>query len=66
MHKDFLVPPIDKSTGNIAFVCKRFYATVIVKELGLITTHLQVLIIKSTTYLQMISQQAFVGLQDMS
>ena len=55
MHKDFLVPPIDKSTGNIAFVCKRFYATVIVKELGLITTHLQVLIIKSTTYLQMIS-----------
>ena len=55
MHKDFLVPPIDKSTGNIAFVCKRFYATVIVKELGLITTHLQVLIIGSTTYPQMIS-----------
>lgn len=55
MHKDFLVPPIDKSTGNIAFVCKRFYAAVIVKGLGLITTHLQVLIIRSTTYPQMIS-----------
>lgn len=55
MHKDFLVPSIDKSTGNIAFVCKRFYASVIVKELGLIATHLQALIIRSTSYLQMIS-----------
>ena len=55
MHKDFLVPPTNKSTGNIAFVCKRFYASVIVKELGLIATHLQALIIRSTSYLQMIS-----------
>ena len=26
--------PIDKASGNIAFVCKRFYAQVLVKELG--------------------------------
>ena len=35
IHKDFVVVPIDKATGNIALVCKRFYASVITKELGL-------------------------------
>ena len=35
MHKDFAVAPIDKATGNIALVCKRFYASVITRELGL-------------------------------
>ena len=25
IHKDFVVIPIDKATGNIALVCKRFY-----------------------------------------
>ena len=34
-HKDFVVFPIDKATGNIALVCKRFYASVITRELGL-------------------------------
>ena len=35
IHKDFVVVSIDNSTGNIAFVCKRFYASVITRELGL-------------------------------
>ena len=35
IHKDFIVVPIDKAAGNIALVCKRFYASVITRELGL-------------------------------
>ena len=35
IHTKYVVVPIDKATGNIALICKRFYATVIVKELGL-------------------------------
>ena len=35
IHKDFVVVPIDKATGNIALVCKRFYASVITREMGL-------------------------------
>ena len=35
VHKDFVVVPIDKATGNIALICKRFYASVIAKEFGL-------------------------------
>ena len=35
IHKGFVVVPIDKATGNIALVCKRFYASVITRELGL-------------------------------
>ena len=35
IHKYFLVFPIDKATGNIALVCKRFYASAITRELGL-------------------------------
>ena len=35
VHKDFVIVPIDKATGNIALVCKRFYASVITRELGL-------------------------------
>ena len=35
IHNDFLVVPIDKVTGNIALVCKRFYISVITRELGL-------------------------------
>ena len=30
-----MVVPIDKATGNIALICKCFYASVIAKELGL-------------------------------
>ena len=34
IHKDFVVVPINKATGNIALVCKRFYDSVITRELG--------------------------------
>ena len=35
VHIDFVVVPLDKATGNIALICKRFYASVIAKKLGL-------------------------------
>ena len=35
IHKNFVVVPIDKATGNIALVCKRFYASVVTRKLGL-------------------------------
>ena len=44
IHKNFVVVPIDKATGNIALVCKRFYVSVITRELGLNNN--------SSTYLQ--------------
>ena len=31
----FVITPIDKANGNIAFICKRYHAFTIVKELGL-------------------------------
>ena len=34
-HKNFMVVPADKAAGNIALVCKRFYTSVITRELGL-------------------------------
>ena len=35
VHKDVVVIRIDKAKRNIALICKRFYASVIAKELGL-------------------------------
>ena len=35
IHKEFVVVPIDKATGNVILVCKRFYVSVITRELGL-------------------------------
>ena len=35
INKDFVVVPIDKETGNVVLVCKRFYVSVITRELGL-------------------------------
>ena len=35
MHKVFVVVPINKAAGNMAFLCKKFYASVITRELGL-------------------------------
>ena len=52
IHKDFAVVPIDKATGNIALVCKRFYASVITRELGL--NNLQILTRMPVAYLQML------------
>lgn len=39
LHNNYVVVPIDKATGNVAFVCQRFYALVIVNELGLNPQH---------------------------
>ena len=36
LHDNYVMVPIDKASNNIAFVCKRFYAEVLLKELGLI------------------------------
>ena len=35
LHKHFVIAPIDKATGNISLICKRFYAKILVNELGL-------------------------------
>ena len=35
IHKDCAVVPTNKATGNIALICKLFYASVITRELGL-------------------------------
>ena len=35
LHEQFVVVPIDKASSNIALVCKRFYAQVLISELGL-------------------------------
>ena len=35
MYRDFVAVLRDKVTGNIDLVCKRIYASVIAKELGL-------------------------------
>ena len=50
----YVIAPIDKATNNIVFICPKFYAQVLVKELGYkINTYFHVLkrntdIIKST------------------
>ena len=36
LHKKFVVVPIDKASGNVAFICQRHYANVLINELGLI------------------------------
>ena len=35
LQSKYVMVPIDKAANNIAFICKRFYATVLMKELGL-------------------------------
>ena len=35
-HEKFVVVPIDKASNNVAIVCKRYYAEVILKEIGII------------------------------
>ena len=54
IHKDFVIVPIDKATGNIALVCKWFYAYVITRELGLNNNSSTILTKMLVTYLQMI------------
>ena len=33
LHQDFIIVPIDKASSNVAFICKRHYAEVILDEL---------------------------------
>ena len=47
LHSNFVITPIDKAAGNVAIICKRFYAEILVKELGLNNQSLT-----NTTYLQ--------------
>ena len=35
LHKNYVICPIDKATGNIAIICKRFYAYILFKELNI-------------------------------
>ena len=37
LQDKFVIVPVDKVTGNVAFICKGFYAKVILRELGLNT-----------------------------
>ena len=34
LHKNFVVVPIDKASNNLAVACKKYYAEVILKEIG--------------------------------
>mgnify|MGYP001792462320 CR=1 FL=1 len=36
LQEDFVLVPIDKAANNVAFICKRFYAMILLKELGLL------------------------------
>ena len=36
LQEKYVIVPIDKASNNVAFICKRFYANVLLKELGLI------------------------------
>ena len=35
IHNQYVITPVDKASGNVAIICKRFYAQVLVEELGL-------------------------------
>ena len=38
LQNDFVMAPIDKATNNISFICKRFYAKILLKEFGILGT----------------------------
>ena len=35
LHNKFYVVPLDKASGNVAFICQRHYAQDLINELGL-------------------------------
>ena len=35
LYEKFVLTPIDKATGNVAIICKRFYAQTLIKELDM-------------------------------
>ena len=48
LQENYVFTPIDKATGNISLICKRFYAQVLIKELGITHNNIQV----SQTYVR--------------
>ena len=36
LQDKYIIAPMDKATGNVAFICKRFYAHILAKELELL------------------------------
>ncbi len=38
LHTNFVIVPIDKAANNVAFICKRFYVEVILREIGILGT----------------------------
>ena len=36
LQSNFVIVPIDKASNNVAFICKRYYAKVLLKEFGLL------------------------------
>ena len=35
LHNDFVVAPADKASNNVVFICKKYYYSVLAKELGI-------------------------------
>ena len=35
-HKKFVMTPIDKASSNVSVICKRYYAEVVLKEIGIL------------------------------
>ena len=38
LQEQYIMCPIDKAATNIAFICKKYYVQVLLKELGLLNT----------------------------
>ncbi len=38
LHEKYVLVPIDKAANNVAIICKRYYAEVMLKEIGIIGT----------------------------
>ena len=36
LHEKYVLVPINKATNNIAIICKKYYVTVILKEIGIL------------------------------
>ena len=36
LHEKYVLVPIDKAANNIAIICKKYYVTVILKEIGIL------------------------------
>ena len=37
LQEQYVMCPIDKAANNIAFICKKYYVQVLLKELGLLS-----------------------------